>query len=82
LAAAVTPGGTLLVVGHHPSDMQTTMPRPHLPELYFTGDDIIALLDPGTWDVVTNMAAPRSATDPDGRTVTTHDTVLRARHRQ
>jgi len=50
-----------------------------MPELYFTGDDIIALLDPGTWDVVTNMAAPRSATDPDGRTVTTHDTVLRAR---
>ena len=53
-----------------------------MPELYFTGDDIIALLDPGTWDVVTNLAAPRSATDPDGRTVTTHDTVLRARHRQ
>jgi SAM-dependent methyltransferase len=82
LAAAVTPGGTLLVVGHHPSDMQTTMPRPHLPELYFTGDDIVALLDPGTWDVVTNMAAPRSATDPDGRAVTIEDTVLRARRRQ
>ncbi len=28
LAAAVAPGGTLLIVGHHPSDLQTTVPRP------------------------------------------------------
>lgn len=81
LAACVTPGGTLLVVGHHPSDLQTTMPRPPLPELYFTGDDIAATLDPHDWDVITNAAAERPATDPDGRIVTTHDTVLRARHR-
>ncbi|HUY49996.1 MAG TPA: class I SAM-dependent methyltransferase [Streptosporangiaceae bacterium] len=81
LAASVAPGGTLLIVGHHPSDMQTTMPRPPMPELFYTGDDIIALLDPGAWDVVTNAALPRSATDPEGRAVTIHDTVLRARRR-
>jgi SAM-dependent methyltransferase len=81
LAAAVTPGGTLLIVGHHPSDLQTTMPRPHLPELFFTGDDIAASLDPRQWEIITNAAAARSVTDPEGHVVTIHDTVLRARHR-
>lgn len=79
LAASVRPGGSLLIVGHHPSDQQTTMPRPHLPELYFTGDDIIAYLDAGQWEVISNTAAPRPVTDPEGRAVTIHDTVLRAR---
>jgi SAM-dependent methyltransferase len=82
LAASVAPGGTLLIVGHHPSDLQTTMPRPHLPELYFTGDDIVATLDPHQWDIITNAAAQRPATDPDGDTVMVHDTVLRAWHRK
>ena len=54
------------------------MPRPAMPELFFTGDDIAAFLDPGEWDIITNAAPQRSATDPDGRTVTIHDTVLRA----
>ena len=81
LAAAVAPGGTLLIVGHHPSDLQTTMPRPPMPERYFTGDDIAGLLDPAGWEIVTNAAPGRSATDPEGRTVTIHDTVLRARRR-
>lgn len=82
LAASVTPGGTLLIVGHHPSDLQTTMPRPQLPELYFTGDDIIAMLDPRHWEIITNAAAGWPATDPDGHAVTIHDTVLRARRRR
>lgn len=78
LAAAVATGGTLLIVGHHPSDMQTTMPRPPVPELFFTGDDLAAELGDG-WKIETNAAAPRSATDPEGQPVTIHDTVLRAR---
>ena len=81
LAGSVTPGGTLLIVGHHPSDLQTTMPRPPMPERFYTGDDILALLGPGVWDVITNTAAPRSAIDPDGGTVTIHDSVLRAQRR-
>jgi len=81
-ASAVAPGGTLLIVGHHPSDMQTTMPRPQIPELYFTGDDIAGQLDPSQWDIVKNAAAGRTATDPDGRLVTIHDTVLLARRHQ
>jgi SAM-dependent methyltransferase len=82
LAAAVAPGGTLLIVGHHPSDLQTTMPRPPMPELFYTGDDIAALLDVDGWEIVTNDAPGRAATDPDGRPVTIHDTVFRATRRQ
>jgi hypothetical protein len=43
------------------------------------GDDIAALLDPGEWDVLVNAARPHPAADPEGRPVTAHDTVLRAR---
>jgi SAM-dependent methyltransferase len=78
LARAVAPGGSLLIVGHHPSDLQTTVPRPNMPELFFTGDDIAAELDPGRWAVTTNAAPGRTVTDPEGNAVTVHDTVLRA----
>jgi len=79
LAGAVAPGGSLLIVGHHPSDLQTTMPRPPMPELFFTGEDIVALLDAGDWKVITDEAPQRSAPDPDGRPVMIRDTVFRAR---
>lgn len=79
LAAAVRPGGTLLVVGHHRSDLATTMPRPDVPELFFTSEDLKALLDPADWEVVTDTAAPRAASDPEGHHVTIHDAVFRAR---
>jgi SAM-dependent methyltransferase len=78
LAAAVAPGGSLLMVGHHPSDLQTTVPRPNMPELFFTGDDIAAELDSGQWKIITNGAPGRTVTDPEGNEVTVHDTVLRA----
>ena len=79
LAGAVAPGGALLIVGHHPSDLQTTMPRPPMPELFFTGEDVAALLDPGDWKVITDEAPQRSAPDPEGRPVMIRDTVFRAR---
>jgi SAM-dependent methyltransferase len=78
LARAVAPGGSLLLVCHHPSDLQTTVPRPNMPELFFTGDDIAAELDPGQWAIITNAAPGRTVTDPEGNEVTVHDTVLRA----
>ena len=79
LAAAVADGGTLLIVGHHPHDLETTMPRPHQPELFFTGDELAADLGGDGWEIVTSRAAPHEATDPDGRPVVIHDTVFRAR---
>ena len=79
LAAAVRDGGTLLIVGHHPMDLETTLQRPNHPELMFTGDDLVSEIGPDGWEIVTNVAAEREATDPDGRPVTAHDTVFRAR---
>jgi SAM-dependent methyltransferase len=79
LAAAVRDGGTLLIVGHHPMDLETTLQRPNHPELMFTGDDLVSEIGGDGWEIVTNVAAEREATDPDGRPVTAHDTVFRAR---
>ena len=81
LATTVAAGGTLLIVGHHPSDLQTTMPRPPMPELFFTAEEVAASLDPDRWDVLVADARPRSAGDPEGREITIHDAVLRARKR-
>ena len=78
LARSVAAGGTLLVVGHHPSDLLTTIPRPPMPELFFTAADIADTLNPEEWDILVSDARPRNATDPDGRPVTIHDAVLRA----
>jgi len=78
LADAVIPGGTLLVVGHDPSDLNTTVPRPNMPEVFWTADEAAASLGDG-WVIEVAEARPRLATDPDGRQVTIHDAVLRAR---
>jgi trans-aconitate methyltransferase len=78
LAEAVVPGGTLLVAGHDPSDMNTTMPRPNLAEMGWTADEVAADLGDG-WVIEIAEARPRLATDPDGHQVTIHDAVLRAR---
>jgi SAM-dependent methyltransferase len=78
LAAAVKPGGTLLIVGHHPSDLATTVRRPPFPERLSTAEDVAQLLDPAAWTIVVAAARPRDAIDPAGRTVTVHDAVLRA----
>lgn len=75
LAAAVAAGGMLLVVGHHPSDLATGVPRPPMPERFYTPDEIAALLD-DSWRVAVSEARPRPATTPDGVETTVHDTVL------
>ena len=79
LAAAVRDGGTLLVVGHHPSDLDTTLQRANHPELLFTGEELASDIGADGWEIVTNAVAGRETTDPDGRPVTAHDTVFRAR---
>jgi hypothetical protein len=81
LAAATVPGGTLLIVGHHPSDLLTSIGRPAAPELLFTAEQLVDLLDPDGWDVLVAGARPRRVTDPDGNEITIHDAVLRARTR-
>ncbi|UWP86024.1 FAD-dependent oxidoreductase [Dactylosporangium fulvum] len=81
LADAVAPGGTLLIGGHHPSDVGV-VPRPDVPELFFTGEEIAALLKPDEWEVQAAEARPRTVAHPEtGQQVTVHDAVLRARRR-
>ncbi len=75
------PGGTLLIVGHHFSDLQTTVPRPAAPDLFFTASDVAALLPPEEWVVVIDETRARITLDPDGAPTTIHDAVLRARRR-
>jgi SAM-dependent methyltransferase len=78
LAAAVRPGGSLIVVGHDLSDLDTTMGRPHLPELMFTAEEVVAGLDPDAWEVLVAGALERPGVDPDGNPVTLTDAVVHA----
>jgi len=82
LAAAVRPGGTLLIVGHHPSDLETSVGRPNLPDFLFTEDQIAAALEPDDWQIIVAAAPERQTLDPDGRPVTIRDAVLRAQRRK
>jgi SAM-dependent methyltransferase len=81
LAAGVAPGGVLLVVGHHPLDLDTALGRPRRADLLFTADEAVASLDPADWEVLAAQARPRPVTAPDGTDVTAHDAVLLARRR-
>ncbi len=78
LAAAVAPGGSLLIVGHSESDIQAGARRPRGPELFFTAADVARSLDTDRWRVEVSEARPRAATDPNGNTITIHDEVMRA----
>ena len=82
LAAAVAPGGTLLVVGHNFADL-TNGAHPHCdPDMSFTAGEIAATLDPKEWIIHSkDEARPRRTTGADGLTVTVHDVVLRAQRR-
>lgn len=79
LARAVRKDGTLLVVAHHVSDLETTIGRPPDPDLYFTADEVAASLNVGRWEIRFGGTRPRRTTDHEGREVTIHDTVLVAR---
>jgi SAM-dependent methyltransferase len=79
LVGAVAPGGTLLVVGHDVSDLETGVHRPPTRDVYYTAQEVADLLDPERWDVVIAEKRPRPATDPEGRPTTIHDAVLKAR---
>ncbi len=76
LAAAVAPGGSLLVVGHRPSELHTGMP-----EMFFSAQQVAATLDPEAWDVVVCEDRPRTAAGPAGHELPVTDTVLLARRR-
>ena len=78
LAEAVAPGGTLLVVGHHPSDVETGVRRPRGPGMLFTAEQVVAALDPAGWQVAVADSHQRQVPGARRRPVTVHDTVVRA----
>ncbi|CAM3127053.1 class I SAM-dependent methyltransferase [Prescottella defluvii] len=78
LADFVAPGGTLLIVGHHPSDLHSGVQRPPHAELYFTPEDVVSRLDPKDWQIVTATSVSRNVRHGD-HDVTIHDSVVRAR---
>ncbi len=81
LAAAVSPGGTLLVVGHHPSDVHAGVGRPHRPDLMFTAEQVAAVMQPDLWDILVNESRARRVTDEQGVGRTVQDAILKARRR-
>ena len=40
LAAAVRPGGTLLMVGHHPDDLHANVGRTGRPEMFWSAEEL------------------------------------------
>jgi SAM-dependent methyltransferase len=82
LAAAVTPGGTLLVVGHqHGEEWGHGHAHAHEAGALYAADDVAAVLDPAQWtDVVTETRdRDPGAAHRTGNPVP--DTVLVARRR-
>ena len=73
MAAAVAPGGTLLVAGHHPDDAHTGL-RWSMPGVLFTADELAPAVDPDLFDV---RAEARSRTETrDGQEHAVADAVL------
>jgi SAM-dependent methyltransferase len=77
LATLVAPGGTLLIVGHDPSDLHTDVGRPTEPEIFYTAQQVADSLD-DSWDVVACESRPRVTRTEDGAAHAISDAVLRA----
>jgi SAM-dependent methyltransferase len=77
IAAAVRPGGTLLVAGHHPAERETDLRNPHLGHLLFGPERVTAVLGSG-WQVEVADAVTREV-EKDGEPRTATDTVVVAR---
>ncbi|MFY1615909.1 class I SAM-dependent methyltransferase [Micromonospora sp. WMMD736] len=74
----VTPGGTLLIVGHR----HTGHAHHHPAEATVTLADITAGLDAADWEIVTAQERQRPAPGPGSHTVPLHDVVVRATRRR
>ncbi|WP_042383519.1 FAD-dependent oxidoreductase [Streptacidiphilus melanogenes] len=80
LADAVAPGGTLLIVGHHPKDKRDGGGPGVYLDMMYTPEQVAADLDPARWEIRAETRA-RQAVDPDGKEITVHDAVVAARRR-
>lgn len=79
VAEALNPGGTLLVVGHHPDDVHTGLRHAPLPGVMFTPDDLAPALDPERFDVTAEVRGRTQV--KDGVEIAVQDSVVVARRR-
>ena len=80
-AAAVKPGGTLLVVGHHPDRLPPWGAEHHHHRgMFYTADDVVRELGLGgpEWQLEVLTSRERPVTGPEGQEATIADVVLRA----
>lgn len=85
LAAAVAPGGRLLVVAHHPDDVDSGARPSHGPGLMFPPEQVLAALgveggSSDDWETEVADAPVREQQMPDGP-MQVRDTVVRLRRR-
>ncbi|MBB6405222.1 cyclopropane-fatty-acyl-phospholipid synthase family protein [Arthrobacter sp. AZCC_0090] len=82
-AAAVAPGGALLVVGHHPDGLTPWSGHKDMKDKFFTPEDLVEALTrgPGSWRINVADSRERVVTGPEGQQATTIDSVLRATRR-
>lgn len=73
MAAAVAPGGTLLLVGHQPIDPATGDPTPAAGQVQVSLDTVTPALDTGHWELIVAEDRPRAAAHSGV------DAVIRAR---
>ncbi|MFC7303896.1 SAM-dependent methyltransferase [Streptomyces monticola] len=78
-AAAVAPGGVLLVVGHAAWPAWVTEPDPSVH--FATPEEVYESLQlpPGDWEILVSETYDRPATDPDGQPATRSDNTLKLR---
>ena len=75
MAAAVAPGGSLLLVGHQPIDPATGHPTPAAGQVQVSLDTVTPVLDSDDWEVIVAEDRPRAAAHSGV------DAVIRARRR-
>jgi SAM-dependent methyltransferase len=75
MAAAVAPGGTLLLVGHQPIDPATGDPTPAAGQVQVSLDTVTPTLDADNWELIVAEERPRAAAHSGV------DAVIRARRR-
>ena len=81
-AAAIVPGGHLLVVGHAESPPWSDAQDQAHHRFLDPPEEIAALqLDGAAWEAVVSDVRPRQGTGPDGEQATWHDTVVLLRRR-
>jgi len=79
-AAAVKPGGTLLVVGHHPHRLPPWGGAHTHDGMFYTGEQLVQELglDGPEWQLEVQTSRERPVTGPDGQHATIADVVVRA----